>query len=103
MEVVKRRLARPVGVTMDSRSPAFAEAVVAELRPDDWAELSHRWSATKQDQIRQADPNTLAAHFPAELISGPETVVGFSHGFPRTPAFRFKWTRQAGGPWTTTA
>ncbi|MEK7685679.1 MAG: hypothetical protein AAB466_09680 [Verrucomicrobiota bacterium] len=78
LDVVRRQLARPTEVKMDSRSPAFAKAVRTELQPDDWVELYHLWSATKQDQVRRADPNTLDAVFAPGVMAGEETMVGFS-------------------------
>jgi len=76
-------------------SMAFAKHVAAELDDEDWANLYGWFLGVKRDLVERADVGKLDAVFPAQVMAGDGTMVGYTEIFPFAHRFEFLF-RDAG-------
>src|SRR5439155_3328139 len=69
---------------------ALGRAVVAELQSPDWEALAGYFLATKRYQMKTMDLATVPAQFPAEVMTGGGSMVGYAEVFPWAEPWDFK-------------
>ena len=90
LDVIERQVCRTDTRKPTPESLALAEAVVAELREDDWQRLYGYLVRIKQKAMEDIDVTKLDAVFPPEIMADNGSMVGYSEIFPFAHQFPFK-------------
>lgn len=97
LDTVKRAIAAESRTEiMDGYDAEFADAVIAEMREDDWDDLYHYLLSEKERAILETDADELEWALPLEVMSGEDGWVRFDAVFPFGKGFEFVLN---GEPW----